>query len=187
MSLQITFNGKTYQSLDEMPPEARQAYEQALRLLADQNANGVPDFLDGLAQGQSLDDMLRPLNVLSAANTQIVYNGQTYTNLHDMPPEARQAYQQAMRALDQNGNGVPDTLEPGAFQAGVLNVASAQPASAPRPVPMPYTPASLEPEGPSARAAKLRGAAIIVLVLTGLLLAAAVFLVVVGPAILGLR
>src|SRR5688500_5696856 len=119
MSLQITFNGKTYQSLDEMPPEARQAYEQALRLLADQNANGVPDFLDGLVQGQSLDSMLQPLSVLSAANTQIVYNGQTYTNLHDMPPEARQAYQQAMRALDQNGNGVPDTLEPGSFQAGV--------------------------------------------------------------------
>ena len=43
MSVQINFNGKTYNSLDEMPPEARQAYEQAMALLADQDGNGLPD------------------------------------------------------------------------------------------------------------------------------------------------
>ena len=143
MGIQIHFNGKTYNSIEEMPPEARQAYEQALALLADKNANGLPDFMDAMLQGQPPEQVLQPLNVLTSSQTQIIYNGQTYTSLEAMPAEARQAYQQAMGALDLNANGQPDAFEAIGFK-DFMPVASPQP-PAPTPAPMPYTPAGLEP------------------------------------------
>lgn len=161
MSVQINFNGKTYNSLDEMPPEARQAYEQAMALLADQDGNGLPDFVEGLLKGQGAD-ALKPLNVLSAAHTQIVFNGQTYSSVDQMPPEARQAYEKAMGAFDQNRNGVPDALEQGSFSAsaaGMTATTSTQTGpggSVPKALLSPYTPAGVESDDPAARAGKRR-------------------------------
>ena len=43
MSQRIVFNGKTYDSLDEMPPKERKAYEAISAVFADKDANGVPD------------------------------------------------------------------------------------------------------------------------------------------------
>jgi hypothetical protein len=43
----ITVNGKTYGSVEEMPADVRREYEQAMRLLADQNRNGIPDVFEG--------------------------------------------------------------------------------------------------------------------------------------------
>jgi hypothetical protein len=44
--------------------------------------------------------------------TKIVVNGQTYDSVEQMPPEVRQQYLLAVRALgDANDNGVPDLLE----------------------------------------------------------------------------
>ena len=45
----ITVNGKTYSSVEEMPPEIRQQYEKAMSMLADKNHNGIPDVLEGSA------------------------------------------------------------------------------------------------------------------------------------------
>ena len=182
MSLQINYNGKTYNSLEEMPPEVRAAYQQAMALLADQNGNGMPDFLDGLMQGQSLDALVKPLNVLASTHTQIVFNGQTYTSVDQMPPEARRAYEQAMGAVDQNRNGVPDALEQGGIQTGqpMVNVTTLSAAgSAPRPAPFasPYTPAGVEPDHPAARAGRLRTALFVVLGLAVVVLLAALALV----------
>ena len=43
----IIVNGQTYDSLDQLPPELRAKYEQALNSM-DANHNGVPDFLEGM-------------------------------------------------------------------------------------------------------------------------------------------
>ena len=43
----IIVNGQTYDSLDQLPPEVRAKYEQALNTM-DANHNGVPDFLEGM-------------------------------------------------------------------------------------------------------------------------------------------
>ena len=45
----------------------------------------------------------------------VVYEGQSYTNVDDMPPHVREAYGKAMTALgDADGDGIPDILQGGA-------------------------------------------------------------------------
>jgi hypothetical protein len=41
-------DGKVFNTLDELPPEIRAKYNQAMGSL-DKNANGVPDFLEGMS------------------------------------------------------------------------------------------------------------------------------------------
>jgi hypothetical protein len=43
---QFVVDGKAYSSLDELPPEARQKYAQAMSRL-DANHNGIPDLFEG--------------------------------------------------------------------------------------------------------------------------------------------
>lgn len=43
----IIFNGREYKSADEMPPEARAAYEQAMSVFTDADRNGIPDIFEG--------------------------------------------------------------------------------------------------------------------------------------------
>ena len=44
----ITVNGQTYRSVEEMPPDVRQTYEQLMsRMRADVNQNGIPDVFEG--------------------------------------------------------------------------------------------------------------------------------------------
>ena len=43
----IVADGKVYNSLDELPPDVRAKYEQAMGKL-DANRNGVPDFMEGM-------------------------------------------------------------------------------------------------------------------------------------------
>lgn len=95
----ITFNGKIYRSIDEMPPDVRQAYESVMQIMADKNQNGVPDLFEGLA----------------GAGTQqtggIIYNGQAYSHLDDLPPEARAKYEAMLGKWDADHNGLPDFAE----------------------------------------------------------------------------
>jgi len=46
-STKIIANGTEYNSLDELPPDIRAKYEQAMGTL-DTNRNGVPDFFEGM-------------------------------------------------------------------------------------------------------------------------------------------
>lgn len=46
-STKFIVDGKEYNSLEELPPEARARYEQAMDAL-DANRNGLPDFLEGM-------------------------------------------------------------------------------------------------------------------------------------------
>jgi hypothetical protein len=131
MATKIVFNGTEYSSVEEMPPDVRQAYEQMMGIFLDKNQNGLPDAWEGMIAAHS-----------DAAFNAIQFDGLTYTNLDQMPPEARQAYERAMSALnvfgDSNRNGIPDIVE------GALNM----PAQA---APQPQQPALVSrPIAPSA-------------------------------------
>lgn len=89
----ITVNGVTYESVDDMPPEARGLYYQAMANLpdlADRDGDGLPD----LVQGESLTVR----NGVTFCK-KIVVNGTKYDDEKDMPPDVRQAYEKAMSAM----------------------------------------------------------------------------------------
>lgn len=53
--------------------------------------------------------------------TKIIFNGQTYTKVEDMPEEIRQAYQQALAQFaDADKNGIPDIMEGGSAKGNVI-------------------------------------------------------------------
>jgi hypothetical protein len=99
----IIFNGKTYNSIEEMPAHERQAFEQVSQMFVDANGNGIPDFLEG--------DMIK--NVITARSTQanINVNGQTYNSFNELPPEMRQKVDGAFKMLSNMGflDGAPDS------------------------------------------------------------------------------
>src|SRR6266498_3909586 len=98
----LNFNGKTYNSLDDMPPDVRAQYEAVSNVFADKNQNGVPDIMENLMGAGA---------IRMQTNT-IIYDGKTYTNVNDLPPEVRAKYEAAMGKLaDENHNGIPDVIE----------------------------------------------------------------------------
>ena len=42
----ITVNGKTYSSIEEMPPDVRAQFEQMQGMLVDKDHNGIPDIAE---------------------------------------------------------------------------------------------------------------------------------------------
>ena len=42
----IVIDGKTYKSVEEMPPDVRQKYERAMQSLGDANGNRTPDAFE---------------------------------------------------------------------------------------------------------------------------------------------
>lgn len=124
----IVIDGKTYKSVDEMPPDIRAKYEEAMRGLdrdrngmpnmldemkpfEDKNRDGTPDAFEGLATLQGSES-----NVMGS--TKILLNGQVYEGLDQLPPEVRARYEEAMGAMDKNRNGIPDFVE------GMFNVST---------------------------------------------------------------
>ena len=105
--MQIIFNGKTYNSAEEMPANERQAYESMFKIFKDETGNGIPDFLEG--------DVAK--NVMTAFTSNVVYNGKTYTNMDELPADARQKLNDAMGKLNQLGivTNVPAAQEKQAF------------------------------------------------------------------------
>jgi len=75
------YNGKKYSSLDDMPEEARAAFER-LR-------SGSPDH--GVKN--------------TVTKTTYEYNGKKYDSLEDMPPEIQKLLE------DKDDNGIPDSFE----------------------------------------------------------------------------
>jgi hypothetical protein len=104
-------NNKSYSSIEEMPPDVRQAYEQAMGVLADKNGNGVPDILEGAFFAGPVGGQ-----AMSKVDTRFVVDGKVYSRVEDLPPEARHKYDLAIAKAgevmgDANRNGVPDILE----------------------------------------------------------------------------
>ena len=44
----IVINGKTYNSVDEMPEDVRKQYEQVMSSLKDENRNQIPDAFESM-------------------------------------------------------------------------------------------------------------------------------------------
>ncbi len=72
----IVVNGREYKSVDELPPEIRDAYRKALQ--------GGPQ---------------------ATSTTRIVFNGQSYDSVDAMPPEARALFDAAMATVEHGGRG----------------------------------------------------------------------------------
>ena len=89
----IIFNGKSYNSLEEMSTNERQAYEQIMNIFVDANGNGIPDFLEG--------DMVQ--NVMTAITSNIQFNGQVYNGMNELPPEVREKIQGAFEKMTELG------------------------------------------------------------------------------------
>lgn len=78
--LTITINGRQYHSLEEVPPELREKYSKALQMLRDFEAKG--------AAGVSNE------SISIKESESIIYNGQKYNSLEELPPEAREVLAQ---------------------------------------------------------------------------------------------
>ena len=145
----IVIDGKTYQSVEEMPSDIRQKYEQAMRSLGDANSNKVPDAFEAMSifadkNRSSVPDVLENISAEHAAvgSMKVIVDGREFDGLETLPPEVRAQYEQAMGKLDANRNGFPDFAE-GMFNTpnqNVMSVSSAA-AAAPRSAPVPVSPA----------------------------------------------
>ena len=170
----IVIDGKTYHSVEEMPPAIRQKYEQAMQTLGDANSNqmpdafettnifadkdkdGLPDVLENIASGQA-----------TVSSMKIIVDGKEFNSLEALPPEARARYEEAMGKLDANRNGIPDFAEGMMSQAkeNVMSV-SAERKTASRSNPLPATP-TITPDTSNGLMLVLAGLFILLLCVAG--------------------
>ena len=145
----IVIDGKTYNSVDEMPPDIRQKYEQALQSLGDANDNQIPDAFETMnifadKDKDGVPDVLENIATSYATvNTmKIIVDGKEFNGLEDLPPEARARYEEAMGKLDANRNGIPDFAEGmmGGTNQNVMTVSSTATPAPRRSSPLPVTP-----------------------------------------------
>ena len=87
----ITVNGQTYNSIEEMPPDVRQKYEQVMaKLKEDRDGNGIPDILEGKAGAESNS----VVNVVKTSK--FIVNGKE-RDIHELPPEIQNLLPPAAR------------------------------------------------------------------------------------------
>jgi len=121
----IQFNGKTYNNIEEMPANERQAFEKVSALLADKNGNGIPDFLEGdIAQ-----------KVMTAYSGNISINGQEYHSLEELPEDMKNRIRSAFGLLSNMGLVSPEGTSATVTQVQSTHVEPKQPA-----VSRPFTP-----------------------------------------------
>ncbi|HSL30111.1 MAG TPA: hypothetical protein VK900_12995 [Anaerolineales bacterium] len=150
----IVIDGKTYHSVNEMPADVRQKYEQAMHslrdannnripdafetmnLFADQDRNGAPDILDNLVAGQA-----------AVSSMKIVVDGKEFNGIEHLPPEVRARYEEALRGLDANRNGIPDFVE-GMINSSrqTVDVSAGFETPTPRRAPLPVSSPSITPD-----------------------------------------
>jgi hypothetical protein len=95
---QITINGQTYSSVEQMPADVRRQYDAAMQLLSKK-----PDLLSDASPGDvSISttgggDLAHPTfkTVTQMTTSRIVINGKEYARWDDVPAEARAAFQSA--------------------------------------------------------------------------------------------
>ena len=121
----IVIDGKTYNSVEEMPPDVRQKYDAAMRSLGDANGNRIPDAFEGMniladKDKNGVPDIVENLVAGQAAvnSMKIIIDGKEFNGIENLPPEARAKYEEAMGKLDANRNGLPDFVE------GMINAAN---------------------------------------------------------------
>lgn len=114
----IVIDGKTYHSVDEMPADIRQKYEEAMQALGDANGNQIPDAFEtmnilGDKDKNGVPDVLENLVAGQATvnSMKIVVDGKELNGIENLPPDVRARYEEAMGQLDANRNGIPDFVE----------------------------------------------------------------------------
>jgi hypothetical protein len=100
---QIFFNGKSYNSVDEMPANEKQTYEQMMGMFVDKNGNGIPDFLEG--------DLVKNISNIYSASQSIRFDGNTYTNYDQLPPEVQAKVKSAFSQMAGMGFIQPNNYE----------------------------------------------------------------------------
>ena len=75
--VKIVFNGREYDSVEQMPPEERQQYLLVVSALGDKDGDGVPDILQQSGSGDIQDS--------------IIYEGREYKDRSALPLEVREA------------------------------------------------------------------------------------------------
>ncbi|HJQ14814.1 MAG TPA: hypothetical protein VJ830_08715 [Anaerolineales bacterium] len=127
----IVIDGKTYNGIEDMPPDVRQKYEQAMRSFGDANSIGIPDAWETLNifADTDQDGMPDGLKTITAGHQlghsmKVIVDGKEFNGLEHLPPEARAKYEEAMGKLDANRNGIPDFVE-GMMNTTTQNVMSA--------------------------------------------------------------
>jgi hypothetical protein len=94
----------------------RKNYDGAMSQLADNNRNGIPDALENLTNlidenKNGMPDAFEGMASNMISSTKIIADGNEYNSLNELPPEIRAKYEQAMRVMDSNQNGVPDFFD----------------------------------------------------------------------------
>jgi hypothetical protein len=89
----IRINGKEYGSFDELPPDLRRTYEQALAQAGSAQ--------HGLVHAGGATTLSR-----------IVFNGQVYAGVNEMPGEIRKLYEDAIATFDKETIGWAGTAVP---------------------------------------------------------------------------
>jgi hypothetical protein len=114
----IVIDGKTYNSVNEMPDDVRRQYEQAMRSFKDQDGNRVPDAIEnpGVLSDKNRngipDSMENTAGAPIIANAmKVLFDGREFNNIDELPADARARYENAMGTLDKDRNGLPDLLE----------------------------------------------------------------------------
>lgn len=96
--MKITFEGQEYDSLEAMPPDARQRYEQAMRMFSP-GAAAAAAPATGAADAGALGGVMQHA-------TGITINGRRYASVDEMPGADRQLYEAALRSLASGGGKV---------------------------------------------------------------------------------
>src|SRR6059036_2682999 len=88
----ITVNGQEYDSPEAMPPDVRRTYEEAMRMMPSSPASG-----QGGGSTQVFTGQAGPIGAGVVVNRIITVNNRTYGSLDDLPHEARQLYEDALK------------------------------------------------------------------------------------------
>jgi hypothetical protein len=97
MTTRIIFNGQEYPSTEAMPEDVRNAYLQALTMLRDADANGMPDVLEaGSAH-----------TVIGVQQSSVTFNGRTLNSIGALPVWLRRLVHSATGQESAGSTGEP--------------------------------------------------------------------------------
>lgn len=103
----ITVNGKEYNSLSEIPDEYKVVFK-------DENNNGIPDMVEGILAG--MNDLNNPaINKSGNSNvnanfTSFFFNGKQYSDLNQLPPNAKQMVEKGLAGLEKTGMNITNSF-----------------------------------------------------------------------------
>jgi hypothetical protein len=89
VNTKIRVNGKDYASVEDMPPHIRELYERAMAAMQDAKHGGL---LNSSKNGLCA-------NVQTVSSTKVVFNGQEYSSVDQMPANVRRLYQAVMETV----------------------------------------------------------------------------------------